>query len=336
MTQAPVLSIQDYRLNFNTFDGTYHALDGVNLSVARGESLGIVGETGCGKSVTIRNVLGLLPTPPAEVVSGQIMYDGMDLLSISKKQMDRLRGGEIAMIFQDPMTYLNPVFTIGGQMIDVIMAHQRYYPKEHRKTRKEGKAHAVEMLRKVHLPNPESQIKRYPHELSGGMRQRVLIAMALSGKPKLLIADEPTTALDVTIQAQILDLIAELVDDLGLSVILITHDLGVVAKVCDKIAVMYAGQVVEYGSIEDVFNSPKHPYTQGLINAIPRPNKPASVLSGIPGFLPNLLTPPAGCRFEQRCSEAMKECGKPPLDITSQSGNRIVKCHLYNGGLSDA
>ncbi len=336
MTKAPILSIKDYSLNFNTFDGTYHALDRVNLSVARGESLGIVGETGCGKSVTIRNVLGLLPTPPAEVISGQIMYDGMDLLNISRDQMDRIRGSEIAMIFQDPMTYLNPVFTIGTQMMDVILAHQRHLPKEQHKCRKEAKAHAIEMLRKVHLPNPESQISRFPHELSGGMRQRVLIAMALSGKPKVLIADEPTTALDVTIQAQILDLIAELVDDLGLSVIIITHDLGVVAKVCDKIAVMYAGQVVEFGDIDQVFREPKHPYTRGLLNAIPHPGKSATELSGIPGFLPNLLTPPVGCRFQQRCSEAMKECDAPPPDIIDQKSQRIVKCHLFKEGLDNA
>ncbi len=336
MTDAPILSIQDYRLNFNTFDGTYHALDGVNLSVAKGESLGIVGETGCGKSVTIRNVLGLLPSPPAEVVSGQIMYNGVDLLNASAKQMDYIRGSEIAMIFQDPMTYLNPVFTIGGQLIDVILAHQRHLPKNQRKSRKEAKAHAIDMLRKVHLPNPESQISRYPHELSGGMRQRVLIAMALSGKPKVLIADEPTTALDVTIQAQILDLIAELVDDLGLSVIIITHDLGVVAKVCDKIAVMYAGQVVEYGSVDHVFNDPKHPYTKGLLQAIPHPGKSATELSGIPGFLPNLLTPPIGCRFQQRCPQAMNECGSPPSDIIGRATKRIVKCHLFKEGLENA
>lgn len=336
MTDAPVLEIRDYRLNFNTFDGVYHALDGVNLAVGRGQSLGIVGETGCGKSVTVRNVLGLLPSPPAEVISGEILYNGLDLLNVSPAEMQKIRGIEIAMIFQDPMTYLNPVFTIGTQMIDVILAHQKALDRNARKSKKEARAHAIEMLRKVHLPNPESQIDRYPHELSGGMRQRVLIAMALSGSPKLLIADEPTTALDVTIQAQILDLIAELVEDMGLSVIIITHDLGVVAKVCDNVAVMYAGQVVEYGTIDEVFGRPKHPYTEGLLKSIPHPGKPPEALYGIPGFLPNLLTPPAGCRFQARCPKAMDICGTPPKNRNNATHDRTVLCHLYEEGFEDA
>ncbi|WP_340149954.1 ABC transporter ATP-binding protein [uncultured Sneathiella sp.] len=336
MTEAPVLEIRDYRLNFNTFDGVYHALDGVNLAVGKGQSLGIVGETGCGKSVTVRNVLGLLPSPPAEVISGEILYNGKDMLKVTPEEMQKIRGIEIAMIFQDPMTYLNPVFTIGTQMIDVILTHQKALDKHARKNRKEAKAHAIEMLRKVHLPNPESQIDRYPHELSGGMRQRVLIAMALSGSPKLLIADEPTTALDVTIQAQILDLIAELVEDMGLSVVIITHDLGVVAKICDNVAVMYAGQVVEYGTIEEVFGRPKHPYTEGLLKSIPHPGKPPEELYGIPGFLPNLLTPPAGCRFQARCPKAMDICGTPPKNRNNAVHDRTVLCHLYEEGFADA
>ncbi|MBO0334605.1 ABC transporter ATP-binding protein [Sneathiella sp. CAU 1612] len=336
MTDAPVLEIRDYRLNFNTFDGVYHALDGVNLAVGKGQSLGIVGETGCGKSVTVRNVLGLLPSPPAEVVSGEILYNGKDMLKVTPAEMQKIRGIEIAMIFQDPMTYLNPVFTIGTQMVDVILAHQKALDKSVRKNKKQARAHAIEMLRKVHLPNPESQIDRYPHELSGGMRQRVLIAMALSGSPKLLIADEPTTALDVTIQAQILDLIAELVEDMGLSVIIITHDLGVVAKVCDNVAVMYAGQVVEYGTIEEVFGKPKHPYTEGLLKSIPHPGKPPEELYGIPGFLPNLLTPPIGCRFQDRCPKAMEICGTPPKNRNNAAHDRTVLCHLYEEGFEDA
>ncbi|MBT3700062.1 MAG: ABC transporter ATP-binding protein, partial [Alphaproteobacteria bacterium] len=280
MTDTPFFSIRDYRLNFETFDGTYQVLDGVNLDLARGQSLGIVGETGCGKSVTVRNILGLLPSPPAKVISGEILFEGRDLLRISKSEMQRIRGVEIAMIFQDPMTYLNPVFTIGLQMIDVIMAHQRNKPRSEKRNRRQARDHAIEMLRRVHLPNPDQQINNYPHQLSGGMRQRVLIAMALSGNPKLLVADEPTTALDVTIQAQILDLIAELVEELGLSVILITHDLGVVAKICDRVAVMYAGQVVEYGSIEELYDTPLHPYTQGLLQSIPHPEKMMDELAG--------------------------------------------------------
>ena len=331
-----LLSIQNYRLNFNTFDGTYHALDGVNLSVARGETLGIVGETGCGKSVTVRNILGLLPSPPAEVISGEILYGGKDLLKVTPTEMAAIRGSEIAMIFQDPMTYLNPVFSIGTQMVDVIMAHQRILPRNQRKNRKQARAHAVDMLKKVHLPHPEQQIDRYPHELSGGMRQRVLIAMALSGKPKLLIADEPTTALDVTIQAQILDLIAEMVEEMGLSVILITHDLGVVAKICDKVAVMYAGQVAEYGTVDDVFAHPGHPYTKGLLKSVPHPGKPPEELSGIPGFLPNLLSPPAGCRFQERCPDATAICSKPPSVVENRLSGRAILCHHANGQVPHA
>ncbi|MEP3245419.1 MAG: ABC transporter ATP-binding protein [Sneathiella sp.] len=334
--QDALLSINDYRLNFNTFDGVYHALDGVNLAVRKGESLGIVGETGCGKSVTVRNILGLLPSPPAEVISGEILYGGEDLLKASPSRIQSLRGTEIAMIFQDPMTYLNPVFSIGSQMVDVIFAHQRSLPRPQRKNRRQAREHAIHMLEKVRLPNPEKQIDRYPHELSGGMRQRVLIAMALSGTPKLLIADEPTTALDVTIQAQILDLIAELIEDLGLSVILITHDLGVVAKICDTVAVMYAGQVIEYGSVDDVFRTPGHPYTEGLLKAIPHPGKPPEDLYGIPGFLPDLLSPPPGCRFYDRCPKATGICETPPPVMSNQSGTRTVLCHHQKRGFEDA
>ena len=229
MSDQPLLSIQDLSLEFDTFDGVYKAIDGVSFDLAKGESLGIVGETGCGKSVTAKSILGLLPSPPARWTSGEIRFQGQDLLSLGESGLKRIRGIDIAMIFQDPLTYLNPVFSIGTQLIDVIMAHQRLLPRSARRSRREARAHAVDMLRKVHLPNPEQQLDNYPYQLSGGMRQRVLIAMALSGTPRLLIADEPTTALDVTIQAQILALIKEMVAELGLSVILITHDLGVVA-----------------------------------------------------------------------------------------------------------
>jgi peptide/nickel transport system ATP-binding protein len=336
MNDVPFFSIRDYRLNFNTFDGVYQALDGVNLDLERGQSLGIVGETGCGKSVTVRNILGLLPSPPAQVISGEILFEGRDLLKISKAEMQRIRGVEIAMIFQDPMTYLNPVFTIGTQMIDVIQAHRRNNPATHRMNRRQARDHAIEMLRKVHLPNPDKQIENYPHQLSGGMRQRVLIAMALSGSPKLLVADEPTTALDVTIQAQILDLIAELVEDMGLSVIIITHDLGVIAKICDRVAVMYAGQVIENASIVELFDNPKHPYTQGLLRSIPHPEKPVTELVGIPGYLPNLLEPPKGCRFEQRCARAMAICKTHPPAETHIGDAHKVACHLFENGDDNA
>ena len=306
--------MEDFRLEFDTFDGVYRAIDGVSFDLAAGESLGIVGETGCGKSVTAKSILGLVPTPPARVVSGRIRYAGEDLLAAGEARLRALRGVEIAMIFQDPMTYLNPVFTIGQQLVDVILAHQRVRAQSVRLGRREAREHAIEMLRRVHLPNPERQMRAYPHQLSGGMRQRVLIAQALSGNPRLLIADEPTTALDVTIQAQILDLIAELMEDLDLSVIMISHDLGVVANLCRRVIVMYAGQVVEDASVSRLFSSPAHPYTRGLLRAVPHPGRKASALAGIPGTLPNLYDPPPGCRFQQRCVHAMPACaGGTPL-----------------------
>jgi ABC-type dipeptide/oligopeptide/nickel transport system ATPase component len=233
---APLLEFDDFRLHFDTFDGSYQALDGVTLSLAPGESLGIVGETGCGKSVTAKSVLGLVPSPPARVVSGDLRYRGQSLLGIGEAAMRRIRGVEIAMIFQDPMTYLNPLFTIGDQMSSVIAAHDAGKPRGQRRSSNQRRRLAAEMLARVHLPNPDTQLDRYPHQLSGGQRQRVLIAMALSGSPSLLIADEPTTALDVTIQAQILDLLDELRRDLGLAILLISHDLGVISRVCDRVA----------------------------------------------------------------------------------------------------
>ncbi len=321
----PILSIRDFTLEFDTFDGHYQAIDGISIDLPRGQSLGIVGETGCGKSVTAKSILGLVPTPPARVLGGQIVFEGEDLLAAPAKRLDRIRGIDIAMIFQDPMTYLNPVFTIGNQLRDVIVAHQRHKPKAERLNRAGIRAHAIAMLEKVHLPNPERQLEYYPHQLSGGMRQRVLIAMALSGRPRLLIADEPTTALDVTIQAQILNLITELVSDLGLSVIIITHDLGVVASVCDRVVVMYAGQVVEDAVKDKLFNTPQHPYTKGLLKAVPHPGQAARTLSGIPGALPNLYTPPSGCRFQARCQLASSKCTEKP-SLREISPGQLVAC----------
>ncbi|MCR9074118.1 MAG: ABC transporter ATP-binding protein [Alphaproteobacteria bacterium] len=312
---APLLSVRDLRLEFATFDGVYQAIDGISFDIAPGESIGIVGETGCGKSVTAKSIMGLLPSPPARVRAGEILFDGEDLLTVGENRLREIRGNDIAMIFQDPMTYLNPVFSVGTQLVDVIMAHQRGKPKSERMTKQEARDHAVDMLRKVNLPNPERQLESYPYQLSGGMRQRVLIAMALSGRPKLLIADEPTTALDVTIQAQILDLIDELRADFGLSVLMITHDLGVVASVCDRVVVMYAGQVVENASVERLFDHPAHPYTRGLLASVPHPGRPAASLSGIPGSLPNLLDPPSGCRFLGRCSLAGDDCLTRPVPV---------------------
>ncbi len=328
MTNAPLLSIQDFSLDFDTFDGVYKAIDHVSFDLVKGESLGIVGETGCGKSVTAKSILGLLPSPPARVRSGRILYDNEDLLQANDSRMRAIRGSDIAMIFQDPMTYLNPVFSIGVQLVDVIRAHERHRPAADRKTRRQAREYAVEMLRMVHLPNPEHQLDSYPYQLSGGMRQRVLIAMALSGKPKILIADEPTTALDVTIQAQILDLIKELIDEFELSLVLISHDLGVVASICDRVIVMYAGQVVEDVKIKTLFDHPAHPYTQGLLAAVPHPGRPDDPLSGIPGSLPNLLDPPKGCRFRMRCGKAHAACEDAP-SLLRLSEDQSAACWLH-------
>ena len=325
---SPLLSVRDLRLEFDTFDGVYRAIDGVSFDLAPGESLGIVGETGCGKSVTAKSILGLVPSPPARIVSGRILYRDEDLVAAGENRLRALRGVEIAMIFQDPMTYLNPVFTIGQQLVDVIMAHQRVRPEGERFGRREAREHALDMLRRVHLPNPERQMNAYPYQLSGGMRQRVLIAQALSGNPRLLIADEPTTALDVTIQAQILDLIAELMEDLDLSVIMISHDLGVVASLCRRVIVMYAGQVVEDAAVARLFSSPAHPYTRGLLSAVPHPGRRASALAGIPGTLPNLYDPPQGCRFQDRCPHAMPGCSRGAPLVELGPGQRVA-CLLH-------
>ena len=325
----PLLSIEGLRLRFDTFDGAYQALDAVSFDLAAGESLGIVGETGCGKSVTAKSILGLVPSPPARVVAGRILYDGEDLLGAGEERLRALRGVEIAMIFQDPMTYLNPVFTVGQQLVDVIMAHQRARPDARRMSRRQAREHGIEMLRRVHLPNPERQMDAWPHQLSGGMRQRVLIAQALSGNPRLLIADEPTTALDVTIQAQILDLIDELMEVMDLSVIMISHDLGVVANLCKRVLVMYAGQIVEDASVERLFTAPGHPYTRGLLRAVPHPGRRASALAGIPGTLPNLYEPPPGCRFRQRCPHAMPACAER-VPLYRLGPEQRVACRLHD------
>ena len=324
----PLLAVEDFRLEFDTFDGVYRAIDGVSFELAPGESLGIVGETGCGKSVTAKSILGLVPSPPARVRSGRILYEGEDLLAAGEERLRALRGVEIAMIFQDPMTFLNPVFTVGRQLVDVIEAHQRAQAEAQRLSRREVRAHAVEMLRRVRLPNPERQMNAYPHQLSGGMRQRVLIAQALSGNPRLLIADEPTTALDVTIQAQILELIEELMEDFALSVIMISHDLGVVASLCRRVIVMYAGQIVEDTSTTRLFAAPAHPYTSGLLRAVPHPGRPASALAGIAGTLPNLYEPPPGCRFQPRCPHAMPVCSEDAPVCEPAPGQRVA-CHLH-------
>ncbi len=331
MTATPLLAVEDLTVEFDTFDGVYKALDGVSFTLGRGESLGIVGETGCGKSVTAKSILGLVPSPPGRTRAGRILFDGDDLLEDGGARVRDIRGVDIAMIFQDPMTYLNPVFTVGQQLVDVIRAQQRLMPASERMSRAGARALALEMLERVHLPNPERQFSAYPHQLSGGMRQRVLIAQALSGRPRILVADEPTTALDVTIQAQILTLIRELIASFQLSVILISHDLGVVATVCDRIVVMYAGQIVEDASVTEIFDNPQHPYTRGLLAAVPHPGRPVSSLSGISGTLPNLLDPPSGCRFRTRCDRATGTCAARPVLETLGPDHRVACWHRETG-----
>ena len=328
----PILEIKDLKIEFGTFEGISHVLEGIYLTLGRGGTLGLVGETGCGKSITAKAILRLLPIPPARIVSGEILFEGEDLLKKSEEEMKGIRGRRIAMVFQDPMTFLNPVFTIEEQLVDVILAHNRgdgSRTQGERLDRKQAVEKAIELLREVKIPQPELRIKAYPHEFSGGMRQRVLIAMALSGSPQILIADEPTTALDVTIQAQILKLIHDLVQRHGHSVLLISHDLGVVASVCKKIAVMYAGNIVENCSTVQLFKRPLHPYTQGLLNSILTFAKREDEAQGIKGMIPDLIQPPPGCRFHPRCLEAMGVCEKEkPLFLEIEEGH-WVSCHLF-------
>ncbi|MEC9406399.1 MAG: ABC transporter ATP-binding protein [Pseudomonadota bacterium] len=305
-----LLEVDNLQVEFSTERGIARAIDGVSFSVNAGETLGIVGESGCGKSVTSLSIMGLIPRPPGEIVGGEIRFNGQDLTQLSDKAYRTLRGSEISMIFQEPMTALNPVFTIGNQIIDVLRRHKGL-------TRKQARSRAIDMLAEVGIPAPDKRVDEYPHQLSGGMRQRVMIAMALSCDPKLLIADEPTTALDVTIQAQVLELIKKLAADHGTAVILITHDLGVVAETCDRAAVMYCGKIIEQGPVDSLFNQPRHPYTAGLLASVPRirPDR-LERLPTIPGIVPDLLDLPQGCRFRDRCGQALERCGSfdPELD----------------------
>jgi oligopeptide/dipeptide ABC transporter ATP-binding protein len=307
-----ILEVRNLQTSFFTEGGELKAVDDVSFNVYKGKTLGIVGESGSGKSVTSLSIMRLIPNPPGRVVGGKILYQGKDLLEFDHAEMRKIRGNEISMIFQEPMTSLNPVFTIGNQICEAITLHQKL-PKS------EVQSKAIEMLRLVGIPSPETRIHDYPHQLSGGMRQRVMIAMALSCNPSLLIADEPTTALDVTIQAQILDLLAGLQKKVGMAMILITHDLGVVAEVADEVIVMYAGRVAEQGTVREIFANPKHPYTKGLLNSIPTLNKDPTGklkkkrLETIPGIVPSLLELPQGCRFQDRCAYVIDACrGKEP------------------------
>ena len=321
-----VLEISGLRTHFGTIDGTVKAVDGVSFEIKRGQTLGVVGESGCGKSVTAMSVMRLIERP-GEIVAGSATLLGTDLLSLSNKEMERTRGDRIAMIFQEPMTSLNPVFTCGDQIAEALTLHTDM-------GRGEAGRRAVEMLARVGIPEPEQRAKQYPHELSGGMRQRVMIAMALSTEPELLIADEPTTALDVTIQAQILDLMRMLQEETGTAIILITHDLGVVAEMCDRAAVMYAGEIVEQTDVRTLFAEPKHPYTRGLIGAVPVPGEILDELATIPGAVPNLIELPDGCRFAPRCS-AREEHGnvlaeKAHPELLASGSDHLVRCWLYH------
>ncbi len=311
MAAAHLLEIRGLKTQFMTDDGLVHAVDGVDLWIDRGETLGVVGESGSGKSVTALSVLKLIASPPGRIAAGEILWEGRDLVPLPMEEMYKLRAKEIAIVFQEPMTSLNPVYTIGDQLSEVIRLHEGL-------GRKAGIERAVEMLRLVHIAQPERRVHDYPHQFSGGMRQRVMIAMALSCNPKLLIADEPTTALDVTIQAQILDLLSELQGRLGMAVMLITHAMGVIAETAQRVVVMYAGKVVEEASVGALFEEPLHPYTQGLIRSIPRIDTAATQkkrLEVIGGVVPNLRNPPAGCRFAPRCRYAQPQCTAqtPPL-----------------------
>ncbi len=320
-----LLEVKGLKTYFFTDEGVVRAVDGLDLRIDKGETLGIVGESGCGKTVTALSVMKLIPMPPGRIVEGQILYEGRDLVTLPPGQMRKVRGKEISMVFQEPMTSLNPVFTIGEQIAEAIRLHEGL-------GRRAAMDKTVEMLKIVHMANPERRVKEYPHQLSGGMRQRVMIAMALSCNPKLLIADEPTTALDVTIQAQILELLNELKAKLGMAVMLITHDMGVIAETAQRVMVMYAAKVVEEAPVKELFKEPLHPYTQGLLRSIPRIDLAATKkqrLEAIPGVVPSLIDVPPGCRFTPRCPFAKAVCSeKDPVLKEVKPGHKVA-CWLY-------
>jgi peptide/nickel transport system ATP-binding protein len=323
MSQA-LLKVQDLQVHFDTDDGVLHAVDGVSFHIDRSETLGVVGESGCGKSVTAMTIMKLLAMPPGRIAQGQIWFEGQDLVQADSAAMQKIRARQIAMVFQEPMTSLNPVLTVGEQIAETLRLHEGL-------SAKQAQSRAIEMLGLVNIPKPEQRVHDYPHQFSGGMRQRVMIAMALSCKPKLLIADEPTTALDVTIQAQILDLMDRLKSQMGMSILLITHAMGVVAETCQRVVVMYAGRVVEEASVEDLFGSPAHPYTQGLIRSIPRLDLDSAHkqrLHAIPGSVPKLILPPPGCRFAPRCPHANARCASEMPELRELTSGHRVACHF--------
>ena len=331
MSQAAVgsvLEVRGLKTHFFTREGVVTAVDGVDFHVGRGEILGVVGESGCGKSVTSLSILGLVPDP-GKIVAGEIIFQGQDLRDLSEPEMQKIRGDRISMVFQQPVSSLNPVYTVGYQLAEVYKIHTDL-------DRKERRSKSIEMLNKVGIPDPESRLSAYPHQLSGGMAQRVMIAMALAAGPELLIADEPTTALDVTIQAQILELMLGLRDEFDMAIILITHDLGVVAEIADRVAVMYAGQIVEVADTKTLFRSPQHPYTKGLIGSIPIAGSRKETLTTIPGRVPKLIHLGVGCRFASRCvarvEAGLTVCTEQDPQLSSTSEGHEVRCFLFSGG----
>jgi peptide/nickel transport system ATP-binding protein/oligopeptide transport system ATP-binding protein len=320
----PLLDIKNLKTYFFTRKGVVKAVDGVDLSLNEGETLGLVGESGCGKTVTALSIMRLISEPIGRITEGSINFEGKDLVKATESEMRTIRGNRISMIFQEPMTSLNPVLKVGDQISEAIQLHQEV-------SKKEAWDRSVDMLRLVGIPSPESRVNEYPHQMSGGMRQRVMIGMALSCHPKLMIADEPTTALDVTIQAQILDLISRLKERVGSAILLITHNLGVVAEVAQHVGVMYAGYIVEYADVVSLFKEPKHPYTVGLFQSIPkkRGTGKRERLQAIPGLVPDLLELPKGCKFQDRCSRVFQRCGQEAPPLLKLDGNHQVRCWLY-------
>ena len=327
MNDQRVLEIRDLKTYFFTYEGVAKAVDGVSYQLAKGEPLGVVGESGCGKSVTALSILRLIPIPPGKIVGGEILFKGKNLIDLSEEEMRKIRGNRISMIFQEPMTSLNPVFTIGNQIQETIKLHQGL-------SKRESLEKAIEMLRLVNIPSPERCVNQYPHELSGGMRQRAMIAMSLACNPEILIADEPTTALDVTIQAQILDLMNKLKEELGMAIILITHNLGVIAETVNRVLVMYAGKIVEEAKTKTLFENPQHPYTGGLLKSIPRLGDKVRHgkvrLSEIPGVVPSLYEIPSGCKFSTRCPSVMDICEEKEPELKEIEKGHFSACWLTN------
>jgi peptide/nickel transport system ATP-binding protein/oligopeptide transport system ATP-binding protein len=316
---SKLIEVKDLKTYYYSPSGVVKAVDGIDLDILPGETLGIVGESGCGKSVTSLSIMGLIESPPGKIAGGEILYNGKDLVKLSPAELRKIRGSEISMIFQEPMTSLNPVYTVGYQISEAIRYHKDL-------SSREVKRESVEMLKKVGIPIPEQRVNEYPHQLSGGMRQRVMIAMALACRPRLLIADEPTTALDVTVQAQILDLLKGLQEQMGMSILMITHDLGVIAELSDRVAVMYAGKIVEFTDVKRLFADPRHPYTLGLLKSVPRTDLDVERLEAIPGNVPSPRSLPKGCRFNTRCQIADSSCFQEEPGLVSIGPGHRVRC----------